>query len=1435
MIKKPFLFGFLLIFWGSLIGQVKNEEVTYSERRISILEDVIKNPVEVIYQDRQGFMWFGSQKTLQRFDGTYLRRFLENEDTTLMRLRSIQEIIDAGEDESWINMTTGVLKFDHKTGYYEILIPDKKIGEFLRISDRISIFKIFSDNQYLWIGTNLGLIQYDIRKEQFTGSYQIMENHPGNVNDILKIKPAGPHSLWIGTRSSVYLFSKKTYKFSDDIFKGDIPKKYNDLSICNDDSGNLWIGYGGDLYSYSSGLKTLKLEIHDLVQTVTGQIPNEGRIFNADSVFWNPSTTISKIIITDDQRLLISSKKYLFQYDPANSSLNMIFSPSGGFNDREDGIIDIFSAKHENIWISTAVSGIVHLVKNKQSVRFVRNLIEGSDKIISSVYNIDVFENGEIWAGRSNGKGLARIDLERKEIEEYPADGLRYEITRRMVKDRSGNIWAIADGGIIYSLDPVKKEYRYFHCRDTVTHRSQWFFSLVMDDYGYLWAGGAGGGLIKLDKNTGKYQVFNDIYSNSDGFRLSPVWQILKLKTDELLIFNSSEVIRLKIIQKTGENGTVFFDHRFSNYLGNKIEEILPKTRQSEFITGFIDSKQDLWIGTDGAGAVKYSPRTDHYQYYNISNGMPSNAIKSILEDNYGNIWMASDKGFSRLDPVGETINNVFYWSESDYPNKQVDWWDGHRDNQGIFYYGFLSDPIIVDPADFLDWKENTKNIIFSDLRINNRSQQPWTDHTLSRLVNYRPDIHLDYTHHILTLNYAVMDYMHPGKYRYRYKLEGFDQDWIEAGTNTFLTYSNLPSGEYKLVVNFSDTNQFDMSNSASLNIYKSPAPWDAWWAWLGYIVLVSGTGYFMIALIIKRNRIRKRLEKEHLELEKVKEIEEAKNRFFTQLSHEIRTPLSLILQPVESLCRGEARGDEPAFYSMIRRNALRLSELLDQMLDLSHLQSGRLRVKAGKYNIVEFVRLRVANFESLANSCGLNLEFESLLGDLDVYFDRDKMEKVIDNLISNAIKFTPGGGYIRVSVHKYESQEGDEVRSISRSGENHLDGKEVVAIVVSDTGIGIPEDQQEKIFERFYRVRDDDEYEGMGIGLSLTKELIDLHHGSVRVDSKPGKGSAFYVVLPLGRSFFTDDQIVEENQEKAGRKIPDKIPDVPGSHPVSFLEHPGSGKGRDIETARKDLRRHHKKGKPVILFIEDNEDMRKYVKHSFDSEYIFIGAGDGIQGLEVAREYIPDIIVSDIMMPGIDGIEICRRVKEDLRTRHIPVILLTAKAGREDRVEGLEEGADDYITKPFDIRELKYRIRNQLNQLERLREKYVKAFLLNDPVAEITSRDDAFLTDLTETVTRDLEDPSFSVSELSREMGISRSLLYRKLKALTGQQPNEFIRTIRLKKAAELLVGDSGNISEIAYAVGFNNISYFSRCFHTMYQMAPSEYVKRRARTGQI
>lgn len=634
-------------------------------------------------------------------------------------------------------------------------------------------------------------------------------------------------------------------------------------------------------------------------------------------------------------------------------------------------------------------------------------------------------------------------------------------------------------------------------------------------------------------------------------------------------------------------------------------------------------------------------------------------------------------------------------------------------------------------------------------------------------------------------------------------------------GQNTFLTYSNIPGGKYTLKVGYSDSEYFDEENSVTLTIYKSPAPWNTVWAWLGYALLIMASGGFVISLIRKRMQMKHQLDLEHQQLEKVKELEEAKTRFFTQISHEIRTPLALILQPVEALFKGDAKGKELKFYEMIRRNAQRLHELTDQMLDITRLKSGKLSLKVSRQSMGHFLRLRLANFESMAASKGIQMDFDNQIGDLELYFDRDMMEKVINNLLSNAIKYTPEGGSITAGLYREIQKDASPESSLSKRESNTDPDQNGVVMVVKDSGIGIPQAYHQKIFDHFYRVQEDKGFEGMGIGLSLSRELVELHHGKIRVDSSLGEGASFFAYLPLGRSHFSDDQI---EVETSGKPVP-----VP------------AGENKDWKLAEPSTEGNPKMDKPVILFIEDNPDMQEYVKHELEEQYVLTSAGNGENGLQEAFRLIPDIIITDIMMPGMDGMEVCRRLKEDHRTRHIPVIMLTARATEKDKLSGLSTGADDYMTKPFDIRELKYKIRNQLQQLEFLRERYVKAFLLNDPSAEIASRDEVFISGLLEVVNKNLEDPAFSVVELSHKMGVSRTQLFRKLKALTGQQPSEFIRSVRMKKAAELLKKRSATVSEIAYDLGFNSLSYFSRCFREMYHITPSEYMKNPSRRRDI
>jgi signal transduction histidine kinase/DNA-binding response OmpR family regulator len=867
-------------------------------------------------------------------------------------------------------------------------------------------------------------------------------------------------------------------------------------------------------------------------------------------------------------------------------------------------------------------------------------------------------------------------------------------------------------------------------------------------------------------------------------------------------------VIRLDIDERLQNDGSKTFAYHFSRYLERNYDEIFGQS-STGFVCGYLDSLGNLWIGTNGNGVVRFSRDNNEYRFYNLENGLASNVVSGIIEDNEGFIWLATGKGLSRVDPAGGIPQNLFDWEDSDYPAYRFDWWDVHRDPQGYLYFGVLEDPMFLDPDDFLDFTPDKKMLVLSDLKINNISQIPGLNGRYPYLINHLTEIRLNHRDHILSIGYNVLDYLHTGSYNFRYMLEGFDKEWIDAGRNTFLSYSNLPAGEYSLILNYSDIAYFDKNNAIVLDIRKSPPPWNTWWAWLGYFFVGGGIAFTIIFLVLKRQRIRKQLDEEHKELIKIREIEEAKTRFFTQISHEIRTPLSLILQPIEELSRGETKEKQVKYYGIIRRNARRLNKLMDQILDFSRIEAGKMTLEAGQYDIMSLLRLAVANFSSLAESKNISLVLHSKgIGSLNMCFDQDKMEKVIYNLISNALKFTPPGGEVTVTIEKYDHLD-PVIQSIPGGTDfSGIPDKDVVFITVEDTGIGIPQHLHERIFNRFDRgdLENNHAYDGMGLGLAITRELVELHKGRIWVQNNPGTGSAFFVVLPLGNEHAKD-------QKKA-------LGETPQAGILSAEEEPIHDWEEILSITKKDE-------KASILFIEDNDDMRRFFHLNMQDDFLVMEAENGGKGLSLAREHIPDIIISDIMMPGMDGVEVVRSLKSDRRTCHIPVILLTAKSGKDDKVNALKTGADDYIIKPFDIHELKYRIRNQLNQLARLREQSIRAFLVKDPRASFNSRDDNFISELTEIVYRHLEDPAFSVIELSREMGVSRTQLFRKMKAITGKQPSEFIRCIRVRKAAELLKAGSSTITEIAYDTGFNSISYFSRCFKEIYQVTPSEYMQ--------
>jgi signal transduction histidine kinase/DNA-binding response OmpR family regulator len=577
------------------------------------------------------------------------------------------------------------------------------------------------------------------------------------------------------------------------------------------------------------------------------------------------------------------------------------------------------------------------------------------------------------------------------------------------------------------------------------------------------------------------------------------------------------------------------------------------------------------------------------------------------------------------------------------------------------------------------------------------------------------------------------------------------------------------------------------------------------------------------------KNNLEKKVDLRTAELKKAQSVQ---NRFFTNISHEFRTPLTLILgsakQIIEQSENANAKAKEKA--NLIYRSAKKLNRLANQLLDISRINAGKMKLKAGKQNLVRLINELVLSFESFAERKNICLLFQPEVEKIIIYLDRDKFDKIMSNLLSNAVKFTPKGGKIEITVKltsvfakaspgtPFQVGHSGFLKIPSSGGSLRTGNKVFVQISVSDTGIGIPKDQCEKIFDRFYQVdnRLSKEYEGTGVGLSLTKELVELHNGEIRVESEEGKGSTFIIIFPLGKGHLKPDEILDD-EEVSGSEI--------------LASQNFSQEYDEINLISKGIKNHadinffDESGKPLLLIVEDNSDLRKFICDILNQYYNIIEVPNGEEGLKKSLELIPDLIISDIMMPKMDGFQLCSKLKTDSRTSHIPLILLTAKTTLQDKIEGFETGADDYIYKPFEADELKARIKNLLDQRKRIHEHFKKYGLFEFENNKVNSVDQKFLKKICETITNNLTEPSFGVDLLAEEMSISKSLLYKKFIALIGEPPGELIKRIRLDKAVQLIEKNSGNITEIAFEVGFNDPSYFTACFKKQFGKTPSQY----------
>ncbi|MEM6841479.1 MAG: ATP-binding protein [Bacteroidota bacterium] len=814
-----------------------------------------------------------------------------------------------------------------------------------------------------------------------------------------------------------------------------------------------------------------------------------------------------------------------------------------------------------------------------------------------------------------------------------------------------------------------------------------------------------------------------------------------------------------------------------------------------------IDKMGDIWLGTRG-GLNKITSETknrhpEFIQWRAANSDLPNDNIDLIIEGDNQTLWLCNGNNishFSTTDHSFRTYNHIDGLPSSRFNR-------GMKSSKGRLYLGSSRGIISFHPDNLKD-NSYIPSLIIDDLSIQNKpvpvkgsyeDTLSW-ETPLTRKIAYTDALELTYQQNDFSLEFTALNYISPENNQYKYKLEPYETDWVVASANNRMArYTNISPGEYTFRVIGSNNDGIWNEEGASLPLTILPPWWRTNWAYTLYTLLGIGLLYALRQFTIKRERLRHALELQTIESKKMRELDHLKSRFFANISHEFRTPLTLILGPLEKFIQqNDSHPSAQSTYRMMQRNAQRLLNLVNQLLDLSKLESGNMTLDTQPQAIVPFLKSIALAFTSLAEQRQIIYHFQFPTENPVVYYDADKLEKIVSNLLSNAFKFTPDGGQVTVSIILREA--------IQKSG------LQTLKISVQDSGSGIPENIIEHIFDRFYQ--NDawlaDEQQGSGIGLSLVHELVELHQGEITVENTENSGALFTVTLPVKVADYE-----EITSNAASRNFPVIIPEE-----EILAEENGQSHSA------------YNMSKPLVLVIEDNADVRAFIRETLQPNYRLLEAANGKIGLQQAEETIPDLIISDVMMPEMDGVTLCQQLKTDERTSHVPVILLTAKASGSDKIIGLETGADDYIIKPFRSDELIARINNLIETRRKLRERYSQTVTLQPSDVAITSVDQQFLERMKTIVESHLADATFGVEAFSEEAGLSRVQLFRKLKALTDLSPSEFIKNMRLKRAADLLRLKGGTIGEIAFRVGFQDPSYFTKAFQKQYGQTPSDYM---------
>ena len=1369
------------------------QERDFRFEHLSIEDGLSQNLIFSIIQDSKGFIWVGTYDGLNRYDGYEFNIYTHlPADSLSIMANQIYALFEDRGQHLWVG-AGGLNLYDRRNDRFVRVVTKEQIGQ--NIAD-LQIQDITEDrNGHIWMYVrNAGVYRLELdhtssdllkdlnlrEKCRLVGPYPI----PGAISGKLTGTETGflavaGNSLWLSVEKGLMVLEAAeggAYPgpdqsgFREVVLKGIPPDKtIHELWVDTDES--IWIGT-------QAGLVHLK----------DHRLPDQNEFYPIPlDKFTEHGLATPRSMALDQQGMLwIATYEGVLLFDLSGKTYrHLLYDPDDPEGLSYPSITKVFVDQGNLVWLGTAGMGLNNYATHRK--QFEHYLGKQLTHTIYSVYDLLEDPEGDIWFSALSGSLFHYIRKTGEVLEiPDPFPDITWTITD-MIRDTQGIFW-ITNDQLLIRYDPegvTSRVYPITYLEDETVFPSDSMYTLTRDPTGDIW-------LV----NTRNLKRFRPGRGFTAHFTLPemPLERVNACHLDNRGVFWIASL-----------NGLLRFDPSSGAGEWYRNDPADPGSLPYDHLTSLqpdpSDPQHTLWMGTGGGGLVRMTIPDGIFTNFTTADGLPNNYIYGVLADESGELWMSTNKGLSCFNPGTGVFRN--YDRSDGIQSNEFNTRSCYRSPGGKLFFGgingitaFYPEQIITNPY--------IPPVIITGMQLSYEPLKAGVKGSpLPYSITETKAIRLRHRQRTLAFEFAALDFTYPEKNRYRFRLEGFDQRWIDAGTDRRAFYTNLPAGKYIFEVTGSNNDGVFNQEGTSLEVVIPPHPWMKWYAFLVYAAMLGTAGYFLHQYLFERRKTRQEIMQREEETRRLTELDQFKSRFFANVSHEFRTPISLIQAQMEDLLQELKRTDLREKVISAQKNSEELLRLIDQLLDLARLEANKMKLHPAIHDLVPFVKEIVNGFRLAARRRQLLLDFNTETDQLFAAIDESAVRKIMDNLIFNALKFTEPGGRIQVSMGSTST--GDP--ALAEEGQGFL------LIRVSDSGIGIDEAHLDHIFDRFYQVDHPSEkmHEGFGLGLGMVKELTELHGGSIQVQSEPGKGSVFIVKLPALR----------QEEYPAEPSVVQQVAHVPAK------PEQGETKERKEHERIADVDSWSSMASSEILVVEDHQELREFIRTILQREYHVVLASDGRQGLEIARQRMPDLIITDVMMPVMDGFELVHQLLNDQRTSHIPVILLTAKAETDDRIKGLELGADDYLVKPFKQNELLSRVRNILRKREELQKKYAGQVLDGAPLEKEPTHEQLFLKEVRGWIETHLENEGFGVEQLAEAVHMSPSNLYRKLHALTNLSPLELVKQIRIDKAVRLLK-QGLTVAEVSYQVGFQNPSSFTNFFRKQYGVSPREFLKK-------